>query len=208
MAMRYRVDELNAYFYTFSTIPQVLAAILAVTAFFLQEKLRDLRTNMQREVANIERVWNGVTKKFTGSPKGTEIQMEVWHHQLRTSERHGILSEMKAIFDDFPQHIATGAAKMYFPASSRSIKDVGKAAENGLANLHRIREMTKRFHQLIWRCVYLIAINLGLLAFTNKTTIEYCPPLSVGLLIGMVLLSIWFIFATGDFIRDIIGLDL
>ncbi|KAB2928086.1 MAG: hypothetical protein F9K24_22220 [Leptonema illini] len=196
------MDDTNTYFYTFSTIAQVAAAVIAVTAIFLQDRLRDLRTNMQREIANIERIWDGVTFRFTGIPKPDARQMNRWHRQLRQAERHGVLSEMKSIFDDFPDNVRGEIGKRYFTEGSDEIDTVDAASANGIENYKQIHFVTKRFRRLVWMCVFLIITNLVFLGLTSSHVIDFCPPLSFSILIGTIIASVWFLFAIGRFILD------
>lgn len=196
------MDDLNTYFYTFSTIAQVAAAVIAVTAIFLQDRLRDLRTNMQREIANLERIWDGVAFRFTGIPKPDAKQMNRWHRQLRQAERHGVLSEMKSIFDDFPDNVRGDIGKRYFTEGSDEIDTVDSASANGIKTFAQIQYVTKRFRRLVWMCVYLIVANLVLLGLTNSLAVHYYPPLSFSVLIGTVIAAVLFLLATGRFILD------
>ncbi|MCR1794894.1 hypothetical protein [Leptospira sp. id769339] len=143
----------NTLFYTFSTMAQVLAAILAVTAVFVFAKSSEFRVKMQREMGNVVKVLDSFP------------QFEEWRIQATKAERHGVIPEMKSIFGD----------RFKGPDLGPEIKE---ACKYGLFNSNLNDHIFMRFAKQAYCGLLLIGLLLVAISFTSETNVIAFPTIS------------------------------
>lgn len=175
----------NTFYYFFSTMAQVLAAIMAVTAIFVFQKSDEYKKKMQREMSNVADLISNLGKPIP-------LPLIEWMSQAAKAERHGVVIEMRDIFSEFPNIIKdyceTNVAAKYKPLP-RFHADLNEYCSRGVFNAKRHRSFLIQFTVLIC-CgfILILADMIGLMLTQTLTTSTWILP-TFGGLMGVFLLA-------------------
>lgn len=188
-------EDVNSYFYTFSTMAQVLGAVIAITAVFVFAKGSDYKSKMQREMGNVVRGFDALIQGAKATRGGKPLHppesvraFEDWRRQATSAERHGVYTEMRVIFAEHSQ---------------RSLgSDIRAACDNGLKNATLNARMVQKFRRVFNYGILLIGMDFLLLGLTSGCLIgEYRMPAFVGLMV-MIIAACGFLFLTARLVHS------
>lgn len=207
------MPDTNTVYYTFSTMAQVLAAIIAVTAVFVFAKSGEYRTKMQREMGNVVKAfdelidlkgtWSTELKCYLDQAlreatylrergikkrKGT---LRNWKDQATRSQREGVVAEMKDIFDGHSARTILGGRMQ-------------EACRLGLENHRLNRHMLSKFTFTTVAGLGLIFIDLCLLMLTSESTLCQFREFAFFLMVFVVLVAGAFFAWVGYFVSNTI----
>jgi len=141
-------DTASSLFYLFSTMAQVLAAVVAVTAVFVFAKSKEYRGKMQREMGNVLNVYDRLLAR---DPENEDIKER--KTRITKAERHGVFIEMKDIFAATEEHVRSH--------SPEEAKKVVEACLNGKSNFGYNADLFKEFAWLVCVALALMILDLA-----------------------------------------------
>ncbi len=141
-------------FYLYSTMAQVLAAVIAVTAVFVFAKSNEYRGKMQREMSNVLNVYDRLLDR---NPKNEDIKER--KTRITRVERHGVLIEMNDIFAATEEHVRSH--------SPEEAKNVVEACLNGQSNFGYNADLFEEFAWLVCVALALMILDLAAILLTS-----------------------------------------
>lgn len=179
--------DANTLYYTFSTMAQVLAAILAVSVVFVFAKSGEYRAKMQREMTDVKRLYQTLLNYAVP-------EINAFHRNIEEAANHGIMVQMKDVFVGTLNNLEKFLPKASLEPHARAqITNLAKEySANGQANYEYNALLFKQYASLIVFGLVLILLDLFGLALT-PWLYHRCPAQYLALWSVLLLTSVFFL---------------